>query len=236
MRFPKSLPSACLNLLALSALLLQASCSKSVSRQEYVESWILASLRAFEKDTPVRSELMSIYRAAGLGEEDWKDAEGRWFAEETQAEINFEMLALLRARGNIGRSSYVLFRSLAYVRSRALQTGFGGEIEKLGARRGFSMQAWRAAERIWVGDGETDSDIMSRISRLESAIAAVPARTYIEISSDAKRAALKEGLDADLLEKQACKDRGIDPGEFDVAAGVWRDHESIEAEIRRRMG
>ncbi len=212
------------------------SCSGGVSRKEYVDAWIVASLRAFEKDTPVRSELLAVYRMLGRDEDDWKRAEAEWFSEETASEVNAGMQALLRARGDMGRTKYVLFRAAAYARSRARKRDFNEETAALCRQWDVNPASFKAAERIWAGDSETDGEILARIERYYAAVTAVPLERYVGMESGARKKAGGDNAAADAERRKACKDEGIDFADFEAVSQLWRGDEAVSAEIAAASG
>jgi hypothetical protein len=154
----------------LLAALLAGCFEEPVGREEYVRIWSAATLRAREKGTEPREEVDKILAVQSIELQTFRDAQVRWFGEETSLAVRREVRSVLETPKLPSRMDYVQARVKAYLRSRLLGTRFRDEIRRLAPRFGFSPEGFRMAERIWVGDAETDGEIRKEFERLRGAI------------------------------------------------------------------
>jgi hypothetical protein len=220
---------------ALFLLLALGACQKQVPRDFYVRAWVLASVRAFEKETPLRQELVPIYRQAGLSEEDWLRAEERWFDISISAEIDGRILEMIARRKDLTRGRYVRFRARAQARAQALCTSFEKEVARLGEQQGFSTQAWTTARDIWTGDGESEREMERRSARLATALRALPPDAYAELVAQARRNAQKQGTPVEKELKTLCQKKGVSDEDFDTADELWNLDTLMEEKINKLL-
>jgi hypothetical protein len=130
-----------------------------IGRDEYVQAWVLADLRAREKGTEPREELAKLLRAKSIPGEAFDEAQVEWFGREVNEEILRTIRETLDTPGFPSRSEYVRARVLVYLRARTHGTSFAEELRVIGRAGNPDEAAFAAAERIWVGDRETDEEI-----------------------------------------------------------------------------
>jgi hypothetical protein len=228
-----------------------AGCGREVSEVVYVDTWVKALLRAFEKpERPegkgpgepsargqprVAEELRAIYTSLGYDGADWQRAEARWFGEKTSAEISSRILQFIRIRKDLNRSRYIRYRSVGLARAEARGTGPGKELGDMGTRRGFSREAWRALEEIWTGDPDTDRQVEADLAALRKALAVVSRPTYLDLMVRSERAAIRKGTHADEERKELCREAGISWEVFLAVDGIWRDDLPTEFAVRSRV-
>ncbi|MHC4598836.1 MAG: hypothetical protein ACYS47_07520 [Planctomycetota bacterium] len=207
--------------------LLAAACGSCtgphVGRAEYVQAWVLATLRAREKGTEPREELVKIISARGYSKEAFEEAQVRWFEKEVNEEILLKIREILDTPGLPSRVEYVRARVLIYLRSRIRGTPFAEELRTFG--RGRSEAAFAAAERIWVGDQETDLEIDALADLLAGALN-VSWETWSEITNHPRWG---DEQSEDWLEEELQR-RDVTQADWSAAEGVHSAWEIQEGE------
>lgn len=223
-------PWAAVLFLALAA----SSCRDGISRPYYVRAWVVASLRAFEKETSVRGEILVFYRADGYAPDDWTAAEAAWFGEDTTADIDQRILRIMSRKKDLSRSRYIRLRSLAYARSRARRGGFAKELRLLLGQHGLSPSAWEAAELVWIGDRDTDRELHQAVGRFERALALVPLPVYVDVWARARAVRSPRAGGEEARRRSLCRARGLPEEAWRTVADLWDEDEDVEKRIRLR--
>ena len=194
-----------------------------VDREEYVQAWVLATLRAREKGTEPREELVKILHARGFSKDAFDDAQVRWFGKEVNEDIRKRIREALDTPGLPSRVEYVRARVLVYLRSRVRGTSFAEELRSFGREGNPDEAAFASAERTWVGDSETDREIDALAERLAGALN-VSWETWTEITGDPRWGEEHSG---DWLEEELRR-RGVTKADWAAAEGVHGAWETQE--------
>ncbi|MHC5040094.1 MAG: hypothetical protein ACYTHM_22530 [Planctomycetota bacterium] len=153
-----------------TAVIVGACQEGTVSRETYIQYWVLATLRAREKGTEPQEELGKILAFAGVSREVFEEAQVRWMEEETLQEIRQAIRKTLETADLPSRSEYVRARVLAFLRSRVRRTSLAEEVKTYGEVQGFSYASFQEASCVWTGDGETDVEIQQLYKNLEGGV------------------------------------------------------------------
>jgi hypothetical protein len=196
---------------------------RTIGKDEYIETWILATLRAREKGTEPLDELDRLLGASGRSREEFDTAQVGWFGKETNGAIREGIRKTLNTPGLPSRLDYVNLRVRVYLRSRIRGTDFREELADYMEFQGRETTAFDAAAKIWVGDEETDEEIESVYGNLKGALR-IDWRTWMEMS---RHPLWSKRHTEDWLQEELDR-RGVSQTDWDAAEEV---HEAWEAEL-----